>query len=175
MAQLIAGIDSSFIKARLRARLGSLFGSLTQAEGGERSARMLGAVMARLSPIMGGLGTSGLALALELTQAALSTSDPGAATPSPAGAGATPPQASPSADFAPIETMAMAEVSPRNVIAVAIGLSAAAWAHAHLVRPRSLRWRYRLRVPGGQPLRPGAITAADVRPPPLAVAVGGRG
>ena len=46
VAQFIAELDTSFVKARVRARRGVLFGPLGRAEGGEPSARMLAAVLA---------------------------------------------------------------------------------------------------------------------------------
>ena len=133
---------------------------LARAGGGRRTlgADCSSAVRTHWSPILVGLGTPGLALAVELAQAALSTSDPGAVHSPPAGADASPPQAS-ALRFRPDRDPTVAEVSPRNVIAIAIGLSAAAWAHVHLVQPRSLRRRDQLRVTG-QPRRRGSGAGA---------------
>ena len=106
---------------------------------------MLGAVLARWSPIVVGLGTPGLALAVELAQAiaAPTAADHGEAAPLPAATEAARHEASIPSDVSPVEKSTGTELSLLALIAATAGLSTVAWAHAHLVRPHSARPRSR--------------------------------
>jgi hypothetical protein len=154
VAQFIVGLDASFARARLRALRGSLWGKMTQAENSESASQKLGGLLARWSPIVVGLGSPTLTLAVELALAALTEADPGDSVSPPADSEEACPESPRPSDLPPIEETSVAGPTPPNVVVAAIGLATVAWAHTHWYRPRSPRRRYRFPLPGREATRP---------------------
>jgi hypothetical protein len=141
LVQFLAGLDASLAQVRLRARRGALWGPLAQAEspGPESSSQRMGDLLARWSPVVVGLGSPALTLAVELARATWTGPGPGSSE-----AADDLPEAPESSAAATVAEAPEAGLSPVDVATVSIGLATVAWAHAHLVRPQPLRRRHRL-------------------------------
>jgi hypothetical protein len=145
VVQFIAGMDDLLARARFRALRGALWGSLTQPESRAALQRRLGALLARWSPIMVGLGSPALSSAVEFARAALTPGGHDRDHNDRVGeAEAAHPAASSPSDQASIEKPTDAvRRSPLEFVAASIGLGTVAWAHA-LRRPRGNRKRGRV-------------------------------
>jgi hypothetical protein len=139
VARFIGGLDAAFARARVRARLGALFGNLERGADGRAPSRRLGAWLSRWSPVINGLGSPALTLAAQLAQASLSAADQRAVAPAPrppTGAEPTPSTSSIPADLDSVGKTTVIEISTSRLIVTSIALSTVAWTHAHRARRR---------------------------------------
>jgi hypothetical protein len=144
VVQFFAGLDDFVARARRWTLPDALGGPLTRAEGRAALPRRLGTLLARWSPIVAGLRSPALTLAVDLIRAALTTSSqaPGAGEGEGVGdPGAARPAASTRSDHATTEEpTAAVPGSPLEFTAAAIGLGTVAWAQVHARRrPRRNR------------------------------------
>jgi hypothetical protein len=160
VAEFIAGVAESYEQVRLRARLGALWGPPVHPQtagagvGQESSPQALATLLARWSPIVVGLGSPALTLAVEFARATLTTTADGH-DPDPSDGdhpdrhqAETARPAASSSYSSPIEieetTAAETVNSPIDLAMVSIGLATVAWTHARR-RPQRNRTRVHIK------------------------------